>query len=88
MHFQKVLKNRKLSLRGDVGIGVAPRLAVAHRAADTNAPSGHLNKTPGEGACVSHVTVCAVLGPSAPSKAPQLLVALLTLSVVVYTQKH
>jgi len=31
-------------------------------AVDTNAPGGHLNHTPGEGACVSHVAFCAVLG--------------------------
>jgi len=40
-----------------------------HRAADTNAPSGHLNQTPGEGARVSLVAACAVLGPPS-SKAP------------------
>jgi len=57
-------------LRGDGGIGAAPRLAAAHRAAGTNAPGGHLNQTLGEGACVSHVAACAVLGPPAPSKAP------------------
>jgi len=57
-------------LRGDGGIGPAPRLAAAHRAADTNAPGGHLNYTPGEGACLSHVADCAVLGPPGPSKVP------------------
>ena len=41
-----------------------------HRVADTNAPGGHLNQTPGEGACVSHVAACAVLRPPAPPKAP------------------
>ena len=40
-----------------------------HRAADTNAPGVHLNQTPGEGARVSLVAACAVLGPSSP-KAP------------------
>ena len=60
-------------MRGDSGIGAAPRLAAAHRAADTNAPGGHLNHTPGEGACVSHVAACAVLVPPAPSKAPHYL---------------
>ena len=56
--------------RGDGGIGAAPRLAAAHRAADTNAPGGRLNQTPGEGACVSHVAACAVLRPPAHSEAP------------------
>ena len=57
-------------LRGDGGIGAAPRPAAAHRAADTNAHGGHLNQTPGESVCLSHVAVCAVLGLPAPSKAP------------------
>jgi len=48
----------------------ALRLAAAHRAADKNAPGGHLNQTLGEGACVSHVAACAVWGPPAHSKAP------------------
>ena len=61
---------QNLVLRGDGGIGAAPRLAAAHRAADTNAPGGGLNQTPGEGACVSHVAACAVLRPPAPSEAP------------------
>jgi len=64
---KKKIQNRVLS--GDAGISAAPRLAEAHPAAETNAPSGHLNQTPGEGACVSHVPVCAVLRPPAPSKA-------------------
>jgi len=69
-HFsiKKEIENRVL--RGDGGIGPAPRLAAAHRAADTNAHVCHLNYTPGECACVSHVAACAVLGPPAPSKAP------------------
>ena len=62
--------NKNFTLRGDGGIGAAPRLAAAHRAADTNAPGGHLNYTPGEGACLSHVADCAVLGPPGPSKVP------------------
>ena len=53
--------------RGGGGIGAAPRLAAAHRAADTNAPGGRLNQTPGAGACVSHVAACAVLGPEKES---------------------
>jgi len=65
---RKRLANWKSSFWGDGGIGAAPRLA-AHRAAHTNAPGGHLNQTPGEGACVSLVAACAVLGPSSP-KAP------------------
>ena len=63
-------RNRNRVLRCDGGIGAAPRLAAPHRAADTDAPGGHLNQTPGEGACVSHVAACAVLGPPAPSKDP------------------
>jgi len=69
-HLKGLLKIENRYFRGDGGIGPAPRLAAAHRAADTNAPGGHLNHTPGEGACVSHVAACAVLGPPAPSKAP------------------
>ena len=49
----------------DLPSQAGPRLAAAHRAADTNAPGGHLN----EGACVSHVAACTVFGPPAPSKA-------------------
>jgi len=56
--------------RGDGGIGAAPRLAVAHRAADTSAPGGGLTQTPGEGDCVSHVAACTVLRPPDPSEAP------------------
>ena len=51
-------------------ISAAQRIAAAHRAGDTNAPSGRPNQTPGEGVCVSHVAACAVLGPPAPPKAP------------------
>jgi len=50
-------------------IGAALRLA-AHRAADTNAPDGHLNQTLSEGARVSLVAACAVLGLPSP-KAPR-----------------
>jgi len=39
---------------------------VAHSGADTNAPGGDLNQTPGEGVCVSHVSACAVLRLPAP----------------------
>ena len=56
--------------RGDGGIGAAPRQAATHRGSDTNAPGGHLNQTPGEGVCVSHVAACAVLRLPAPSEAP------------------
>jgi len=49
---------------------VAPRVAAAHRGADTNAPGGDLNQTPGEGVCVSHVATCAVLRLPAPSEDP------------------
>ena len=69
-HLKGLLKIENRYFRGDGGIGAAPRLAAAHRAADTNAPGGHLNHTPGEGACVSHVAACAVLRPPAPSEAP------------------
>ena len=68
-HLKGLLKIQNRYFRGDGGIGAAPRLAAAHRAADTNAPGGHLNHTPGEGACVSHVAACAVLRPPAPSEA-------------------
>jgi len=67
---QKVEKS-KSSFWGDGGIGAALRLA-AHRAADTNAPGGHLNKTPGEG--VSLVPACAILGPPSPKAPPSVLV--------------
>ena len=40
------------------------------RGADTNTNGGDLNKTPGEGVCVSHVAACAVLRLPAPSEAP------------------
>ena len=56
--------------RGDGGIGAAPGLAAAHRAADTNAPGDNLNQTPGEGVCVSHVAACAILRLPAPCEAP------------------
>ena len=69
-HLQGLLKIENRYFRGDGGIGVAPRLAVAHRGPDTNAPGGHLNQTPGEGVCVSHVAACAVLRLPAPSEAP------------------
>ena len=49
---------------------ILPRLAAAHRRSDTNAPGGHLNQTPGEGVCVSHVAACTVLRLPAPSEAP------------------
>jgi len=61
---------RKLNCLRYGGIGSAQRLAEAHRASNTNAPSGHLNQTPVEDACHSHFAACAVLGPPAPSKAP------------------
>jgi len=65
-----LLKIENRVFRGDGGIGAAPRLAAAHRGPDTNAPGGHLNQTPGEGVCVSHVAACAVLRLPAPSEAP------------------
>jgi hypothetical protein len=65
-----LLKIENRYFRGDGGIGAAPRLAAAHRGADTNAPGGNLNQTPGEGVCVSHVAACAVLRLPAPSEAP------------------
>ena len=65
-----LLKIENRVFRGDGGIGAAPRLAAAHRGADTNAPGGNLNQTPGEGVCVSHVAACAVLRLPAPSEAP------------------
>jgi len=69
-HLERFSEIENRIFRGDGGIGAAPRLAAAHRAADTNAPGGRLNQTPGEGACVSHVAACAVLRPPAPSEAP------------------
>jgi len=52
-HLERFSEIENRIFRGDGGIGAAPRLAAAHRAADTNAPGGRLNQTPGEGACVS-----------------------------------
>jgi len=69
-HAKGLLKIENRYFRGDGGIGAAPRLAAAHRGADTNAPGGNLNQTPGEGVCVSHVAACAVLRLPAPSEAP------------------
>jgi len=69
-HLKGLLQIENRYFRGDGGIGAAPRLAAAHRVAETNAPGGHLNHTPGEGACVSHVAACTVLRPPAPSEAP------------------
>ena len=69
-HLKGLLKIENRYFRGDGGIGAAPRLAAAHRAADTNAPGGNLNQTPGEGVCVSHVAACAVLRLPVPSEAP------------------
>ena len=54
--------------------GAEPRLAAAHRAADTYAPGGHLNQTPGEGACVSHVAACTVFGRQLLPKLPTICV--------------
>ena len=65
-----LLKKENRYFRGDGGIGAAPRIAAAHRGADTNAPGGDLNQTPGEGVCVPNVTACAVLRLPAPSEAP------------------
>ena len=69
-HLKGLLKIENRVFRGDGGIGAAPRLAAAHRGPDTNAPGGHLNQTPGEGVCVSHVAACAVWRLPAPSEAP------------------
>ena len=69
-HLERFSEIKNRIFRGDDGIGAAPRLAAAHRAADTNAPGGRLNQTPGEGACVSFIAACAVLRPPAPSITP------------------
>jgi len=55
---------------------VAQRLAVVHRAVDTNAPGGHLHQTPGQGACVSLVAACADFEPPAPATATNIFPAL------------
>ena len=69
-HLERFSEIENRISRGDGRISAAPRLAAAHCAADTNAPGDHLNQTPGEGACVSHVAACAVLRLSAPSEVP------------------
>ena len=69
-HLERFSEIENRIFRGDGGIGAAPRLAAAHRAADTNAPGGRLNQTPGEGTCVSHVTTCVDFRPPAPFEAP------------------
>jgi len=84
--FSKVIENRVL--KRDGGIGAAPRLAAVHRAAATNAPCGHLNQTPGEGACVSLVAACAFLGRQLLPKLPPIFLFLQKATLIGLQRGH